>query len=157
MTVSPASVLRDKVRQSMAIAFFGSACVRGSATGRSARYLTFLLMVVVLMCHGAFGSQHRDASWPSVSGQAHGTVHDGAGASQGEPLDHRGGQPFSSWDYATALFAFLLLSAGLALLLGRGSRRSRMTISRIFDLIPAPPILPFVWGPTVPILQVFRL
>lgn len=136
---------------------FGRVRVRESATGRPARYLSFLLVTAVLICHGAFGSQHQDASWPVVPGEAHAAVHQGAGASQEQPSDHRGGQSFSSSNYAAALFGFLLLSTGLALLLGRGLRRSRMSVSRIFEGTPAPLILPPVRGPTIPLLQVFRL
>lgn len=62
-----------------------------------------------------------------------------------------------SLNYAAAVFTFLLFGTTLILLLRDGLSWSGIAGHRIFGYVFAPPVLPTVREPTVPLLQVFRL
>lgn len=125
------------------------------------RLLSVLMVVALLLCHGALGALHQ-VSWPAApEGAHHATVAgDAAAASQGHavehPWEHRAGHPTGPSDYAAALFSVLLLGTVLALLLGAASPWGSAAGPDNIGLTPSPAGLPPPRGPTVPLLQVFR-
>ncbi len=119
------------------------------------RFLTALLVVALLLCHGALGGLHQVSAKPAVPEQAHHVSADEAMSPQEHQGGHQGSHPLSSSDYAAALSVVLLLGAVLVLVLSGGlTRRPEL---RILERVLPPPGFRPIRGPTAPLLQVFRL
>lgn len=137
--------------------------IREDAPGWSrGELLSAVLVVALLICHGALGALHQ-VSWPATppGGMHHATAaQDAAAALQGHtsghPPDRRAGHPVGSSDYAAALFSVLLLGTILALLLRVTPWRESSSGAGGVGLARPPAGLPPPRGPTAPLLQVFR-
>lgn len=129
---------------------------RQGASRLLVRYLTAFLVFALLLCHGAFGGLHQvSAGFAGVEGAHH--VPAGEVMSLQEPSgDYQGSQPPGSSNYTAALSVTLLLGTVLLLALSGGPARRRRPAFRIVEHI-SPPFLRPIRGPTVPLLQVFRL
>ena len=123
---------------------------KGSTTGVG-RLVAALLIVALILCHGALGALHQVSSWPAEHAGGH---HAAAPAPVNHHAEHHGG-PMAHTDYAAALFV-ALLGATLVLLSGRFLARG-LSAHRVFKrvLVPLSPLPPR--GPTLPLLQVLRL
>ena len=129
--------------------------------GRSWSLLTLVLVVALLLCHGALGAHHQ-AHQSSFGGleQASGQAsheHDGGAHGVGAGGHSEGYE--SDCSSCVAYFAVLLVvSLGVLLWLLRGARSWTSTAAlllsplRFVSPVPQPPR-----GPVVPVLQVFRL
>ena len=130
--------------------------VAGATVGRG-RLVAALLIVALLLCHGALGALHQ-ASTPRAVEHAGG--HDGAHATvQHASADHGVGDndgPVAHADYAAVLFV-VLLGAAFLLLSGRFAARGLVVSSRASWRVPSTLALLPPRGPTLPFLQVFRL
>ena len=117
-----------------------------------ARLVAALLAVALLLCHGALGALHQASSWPVE----HATGHH---APPTAPMDHHAehhGVPVAHADYAAALFV-VLLGAALALLARRFLAWGLAAAPRLFGRVSLSFFLRPPRGPTLPLLQVFRL
>ena len=122
-------------------------------TGRG-RLVAALLVVALLLCHGALGALHQASPRPDVHTGGHHDAASQAVSAQGHAAHHDA--PVAHADYAAALFV-VLLGAALALFANRFLVRSLAISSLAFGraylrlvLVPPP-------TPVPPILQVFRL
>lgn len=127
---------------------------KGLAAGRG-RLVAALLVVALILCHGALGALHQAPSWPAEHAGGH---HAAAAATPGavnHHAEHHVGL-VSHTDYAAVLFV-VLFGAVLVLLSGRFYAGGLAIAHRLFGRIflPLPLLLPR--GPTLPLLQVFRL
>ena len=129
--------------------------------GRSWSLLTLVLVIAVLLCHGALGAHHQahqtsTGELKQASGHA---LHEHDRGAHGV---RAGGHPegyASDCSSCVAYFAVLLVvSLGVVLWLLRGARSwtsiagSLLSPLRFVPPIPQPPR-----GPVLPVLQVFRL
>ena len=122
------------------------------ATGGRGRVVAALLVVALLLCHGALGALHQASSWT--------VEHDASGhhapAAPPASTDHHAAGAVAHADYAAVLFV-VLIGAALALLWGRlqarGAAASPHAPRRVFLRLALPPPR----CPTPPLLQVFRL
>ena len=138
-------------------------------TARRGRLVATLLAVALLFCHGAFGALHQfslqssehsgghHAPAAAPAAMDHQTEHQALAppTSTDHQTGHQGG-PLAHADYAAVLFV-VLLGAALALFSVRSPVRS-LTVAAHSPgrgLVPFSPRLPR--GPTLPLLQVFRL
>ena len=125
---------------------------KGPTTGRG-RFVAALLVVALILCHGALGALHQASSWPAEHA---GAYH--AAAASPASVDHHAeqhGGPVANTDYAAALFV-ALLGAALVLLSGRFLARG-FAAHRVFGRVFVPLSTLPPRGPTPPLLQVFRL
>ena len=134
-------------------AFIGG--VAGATVGRG-RLVAALLIFALLLCHGALGALHQ-ASSKAVEHDAGG--HHAHTAAQPVSADHGVGHhdgPIAHTDYAAVLFV-VLLGAAFLLLSDRFVARSLAVSSRTSGRVPSTLALLLPRGPTLPLLQVFRL
>ena len=139
------------------------------AAGRD-RLVAALLALALILCHGALGAMHQVSSWTvedegghhaattvSSAGVGH-TAHHGATAGPSVVVGHAGhhGGPVAHADYAAALFV-VLLGAALALFPGRFATLNLAASRRVFGRVSPHSSLRPPRGPTLPLLQVFRL
>ena len=118
--------------------------------------LAVLLVLAVLLCHGAFGALHQYASLagPAATGGAHGhsaQTYPAAWEEAGGAADEGPG------DLAYAAVLFFILGAVLWLRPGRGLGRC---LPKVFPSVRShlsPVFSPCPRGPTAPRLQVFLL
>jgi len=111
-----------------------------------------LLVVAILFCHGFLGVLHQTCGPPEHS---HLTAQHSAHA-PGDSGDHSEAHLGCS-DYAAVLIS-VLLGAVICLLLKGVRTWSRFALSRFLERYYALPlVLHPSRGPTIPILQVFRL
>lgn len=116
------------------------------------RSLTAFLVFALLMCHGAFGGLHQVSAVSAAPEQAHHVPAGEATSSQ----EHQGWHSLGSSGYAAALFV-VLLGTVLVLALSGGPTRGQRSEFRILERVLPPVVLRPIRGPTVPLLQVFRL
>ena len=129
----------------------------GVAAGRD-RLVAALLVLTLLLCHGALGAMHQVSSQtvecPGEHAGGHHTTTAGSPAAAGHAGHH--GAPVAHADYAAAVFV-VLLGAALALFSGRFAARGLTASRRVFGRVHASSFLRPPRGPTLPLLQVFRL
>lgn len=143
--------------------------LRGSRARRD-RLVAALLAVALLFCHGAFGALHQTATRlaePSEGHHApatppaavgHHPGHGGAAAEQSfaeHQVAHYGGA-MAHADYAAALFV-VLVGAVLSMFFAWSPARNLADAARPLGRLLAPFYLRPPRGPTLPLLQVFRL
>ncbi len=141
---------------------FGMVGIRRVGTvpgGRSGGLLAIVLAVALLLCHGALGAHHQlhqtsaaDGP-PAVGHLAHGGHADAHGVAQGSNGEHGGCS-------ACVAYAAVLLVVSLGALLwrsGRGLAWARMADPSLSSLGFVARVLRQARGPTLPVLQVFRL
>ena len=120
------------------------------APGSESRFYVFVVVVALLLCHGAFGYAHQ---LPPVDAPSAHAAH-AMGGHQSGPDQAPDGSHLGDTYYAT----LLLLLFGAALLLG----------GRVWRIAKLPALVPWMGshdarglppprGPTLPSLQVFRL
>ena len=128
--------------------------------GRSGNLVALVLAVALLLCHGALGAHHQlhqaspaDAA-PVIGHLAHGGHADAHGVGQGSNGEHGGCS-------ACVAYAAVLLVVSLGALLRRLGRGLlvwvRMADPFLSSLGFTAPVLHPARGPTLPVLQVFRL
>ena len=119
------------------------------------RLVAALLAVALLFCHGALGALHQASTWPAEHA---GVQHHAPAAAPSTAEHHAGhhGGPVVHADYA-AVLVVVLLGAALALLLGGFSARGTVVSPRVFGRVFLPLFLRAPRGPTLSLLQVFRL
>ena len=128
----------------------------GARAGRE-RLVAALLAVAMLFCHGALGALHQASSSPvGHTGGHYAPASAPASAGHAEHHDNPVAHPLAHADYAAVLFV-VLLGAALALLPGRFSARGLPVAPRAPGLVPPRLALLPTRGPTLPLLQVFRL
>ena len=128
--------------------------VAGATVGRG-RLVAALLIFALLLCHGALGALHQASSRAVDHAGGHHAHAAMQPASADHGLGHHGG-PVAHADYAAVLFVVLLVAA-LLLLSGRSAKRSLAVSFRASGRIPWTLALVPPRGPTLPLLQVFRL
>lgn len=132
------------------------------SASRSGRALSAVFVVILLLCHGAFGVEHLISdplSTPAApvdhsaahASAHHETHHDGQASSDGEErAAHHGAAEY--------FFVLLGIFLGPAFWLLRGSFKSWFgTATRLFGTRLPEPVVNLPRGPTPRLLQVFRL
>ena len=125
---------------------------------RRVRLATLCLVGALLLCHGIFGVLHLCSTGHAASANSHLTHEHHASPEAGaNTTEHPVCHPMHAGDYyAVFLAVFLGLVFGLLLL--KGTRLwSTSTVSATVYRCFRPPVLHFPRGPTLPVLQVFRL
>lgn len=120
--------------------------------------LALLLVAAVLLCHGALGAAHQIGAGPAISPETAG-AHASLVAGGEEAGGHSGGQGEAHPAHVNYAAILLLISVGvvLGLLLGRSRRWRRVAVLSLAGR-RLPPVVPrCARGPTLPLLQVFRL
>lgn len=131
---------------------------------RSNDFLAVLLVGALLLCHGVFGFAHEischECDPPDLlasmaqASHEHGSEHPvGHASGQATGDDPVGGHAFAGY-FGIVLALFGVVVLGLLL----GSRILRRAASPLLYRPPPLPVLARLpWGPTLPLLQVFRL
>lgn len=126
---------------------------RNPTAGRG-RLVAALLVVALILCHGVLGALHQVSSWSAEHAGGHHAAA-AAPAAVDHHAEHHGGL-VAHTDYAAAIFV-VLLGAVLVLLSGRFPARGLAIAHRLFGRVFLPLSLLPRRGPTLPLLQVFRL
>ncbi len=119
------------------------------------RLVAAIPTVALLLCHGALGALHQASSQVVEQGAGgHHVPVSGSSASGHHAKDHS--DSVAHADYAAALFV-VLLGTALALFVGRFRTRALVMPPRLFGRVSRPLFLRPPRGPTLQLLQVFRL
>ena len=124
--------------------------------------MALLLVGTLLLCHGVFGAMHLCSYSHASASHVH--EHHSPPADAGDPADAGAGVQEEHavchlMDVAHYFAVFLAAFLGLVLaLLLKGARLwGRVTAPFVFGLRLRPPVFHPPRGPTLPVLQVFRL
>jgi hypothetical protein len=124
--------------------------------------LALLLAAALLLCHGALGAHHQvhQTSTGDLHQHAPGQIphedHEGSSAAgTGEPAKGHEGDCTGCVAYSAVLLVVGL--GALQALLRRAHQWTTIASPLTFLLGFAPPVLQAARGPTLPVLQVFRL
>jgi hypothetical protein len=119
---------------------------------RSERILVPLLVLTLLVCHGLLGGMHQPLHLSAPTAAMEHSSHTGFPVEEGPGIPEGG---LGGVSYAAALF--LALAAGFWLLLAGRLRWGSRFLPRPADERPWPSVAYRSRGPTVALLQVFRL
>jgi hypothetical protein len=124
--------------------------------------LALLLAAALLLCHGVYGAYHQVHQTSAGASQQHApghAPHEGhAAASGAHTAGHAEGQEDDCSGCVAYSAVLLVLFLGALIALQRGARLRTSTAAHTpFLLGPVPAVLHAARGPTLPVLQVFRL
>jgi hypothetical protein len=120
--------------------------------------LVLVVVVGLILCHGVYGAAHQVHQAPGATDHRHGAGHAAHGDGSGAVGGHQGAYDEGSFGCVAYAASLVVVSIGAVLCLLRGGPPwDEDNAARLLPVRGPGSVLHPARGPTLPVLQVFRL